>query len=60
MIKRLLEVSILKVGLAQLRIGRDQDKEILLVDVNQQLAEGKLLNANLDNAVGILRHCKFV
>ena len=60
MIKRLLEVSILQVGLAQLRIGRDQDKEILLVDVHQQLAEGELLDANLDNAVGVLRHCKFV
>ena len=59
-IKRLLEVSVLEVGLAQLGVRCDQNEKILLVDVHQQFAEGQLLDAHLDHAVGVLGHRKLI
>ena len=60
MVQRLLEVPILKVRLAQLCIGCDQDEEILLVDVDEQLAKCKLLNAHLNYSIGILAHSELI
>lgn len=53
-IERLFEISVLEVGLAQLCIGRHENKEILLVDINQELTKGQLLNAHLNDTVGVL------
>ena len=56
MIQRLLEVAILEVGLTQFSISGDENEQILLVDVHEELAEGKLLDPYLDHTIGILAH----
>jgi len=59
-VKRLLEVAILKIGFAQLCVRSNQDEQILLVDVDKQLAKGQLLDSHLDHAVGVLAHREFI
>ena len=59
-IERLLEVPVLQVRLSELRIRRDQDEEVLLVDVDEQFAKGELLDADLDHAVRVLRQSELV
>ena len=60
MVKRLLEVAILKIGFAQLCVRSNQDEQILLVDVDKQLAKSQLLDSNLNNTIGVLAHRKLI
>ena len=59
-VKGLLEVAILEIGLSELGVCRDENKKVLLVNVNEQLAESELLNAHLYDPVSILRHGELV
>ena len=59
-IQCLLKVLVLQVCLTKLCVCRNQNEEILLVDVDEQLAKSKLLDANLDHSIGVLRHGKLV
>lgn len=60
MVEGLLEVSIFQVCFTQLGVGSHQDEQIFLVDVYQQLAKRELLDSDLDDALGILRHREFI
>ena len=60
MIQRLLEVAILEVGFTQFSIRGDENEQILLMDVHEELAEGKLLDPYLDHTIGILAHSELV
>ena len=60
MIQRLLKVAILEVGFTQFSISGDENEQILLVDVHEELAEGKLLDPYLDHTIGILAHSELV
>ena len=60
MIQRLLKVPVLEIRLTQLGVGRHQDEQILLMDVHEQLAERELLDAHLDDPVGVLTHGKLI
>ena len=60
MVQCLLKVLILQICLSKLCVCRDQNEKILLMDVDKELAKSKLLNANLDHSIGILRHGKLV
>ena len=59
-VQRLLKVSVLQVCFTQFRVGCDQDEQILLVDVHEKFAESKLLDAHLDDPVGVLAHGKLI
>lgn len=59
-IQRLLEVAVLEVCFAQLRVCRHQDEQVLLVDVDEQLAERELLDAHLDDSIGVLAHSELI
>ena len=51
MVKSLFKVTILQVCLTQFGVGCYKNKEVFLVNVDQEFAECKLLNANLNDAV---------
>ena len=60
MVQSLLVVFVIKVGLAELGICSDENEEVLAVDVDEDLANGQLLDANLDLAIKILTHAHFI
>jgi len=59
-VESLFEVSVFQVGLPQLGVGRHQKEQVLLVDVDQKLAESELLDADLNHPVCVLGHREFV
>jgi hypothetical protein len=50
----LFVVLIVEVGFTQLRVGFDQDEQVLAVDIDQDLANGQLLNPDLHLTIQIL------
>ena len=56
MVQRLLVVLIVEVGLSKLGVRPHQDEKILSVDIDQDLADGELLDPYLDLAIKILSH----
>ena len=54
MIERLLKIFVLQIGLSKLAISSYKNEEVLLVDVDEELTEGKLLYSYLDHFISIL------
>ena len=60
MIQCLFIVFIIKVSLTELGIRSDEDEEVLAVNVYEDLANGQLLNPNLDLSIKVLTHEEFI
>ena len=56
----MFKVAVLEVGLTELRVRRHQDKQVFLVDIDKELAEGQLLNTYLDSPIGVLAQSKLI
>ena len=54
MVQGLLEVARTQVRFSELGVGGHQHKEVLPVHVDQQLAQGKLLDSSLNCTLDIL------
>lgn len=59
-IESLLEVRGAKVSLTELGVGCHQEEEVFAMHVDKQLAEGQLLDSDLDCALGVLARCVLV
>lgn len=50
----------MKVRLPEVGVGLDQNEKIAFVDVDEHFAEGELLDADLDRALGVLGLCELI
>lgn len=54
-VQSLLEVLVFEIGFAELGVCCHQDEQVFFVDVDEELAEGELLDADLDHFGGVFR-----